>query len=106
MVNESMSLLEALKVPNLGSFILFTIAFKCLPVTTRKMFESASTADYPSIIDLLKFVRSRVSILENDADVGKSGNVAAPVKVGKPPSTSRRMGITTGSQKGPVRCHL
>jgi hypothetical protein len=50
-VNEAISLLEALDVPNIfmGSFILFTIAFKRLPVATRKLFESCSTADYPSI---------------------------------------------------------
>ncbi|XP_060849555.1 uncharacterized protein LOC132928719 [Rhopalosiphum padi] len=49
-VNERISLLEALKVPNLESFILFTIAFRCLPVATRKLFESGSSADYPSIL--------------------------------------------------------
>lgn len=62
--NESISLLNTLEVPDMGSFILFTIAFRCLPMSTRKLFESSVTSDYPSVDDLLGFVQSRVSLLE------------------------------------------
>lgn len=84
----------------MGSFILFTIAFRCLPVATRKLFESGSSADYPSITGLLKFVRSRVSLLENVADAGKVGNVASQVRAGKPPVTFRKNGDQYGKSKG------
>ncbi|KAL4082440.1 hypothetical protein QTP88_029907 [Uroleucon formosanum] len=62
--HENFSLINALKLPDLGSFILFTMAFRCLPVHTRKTFEASNTAEYPSITQLLEFVRSRVAILE------------------------------------------
>lgn len=61
---ENISVLNAMKIPELGSFILFSMAFRCLPLHTRKLFEASSSADYPSITQLLDFVRSRVSILE------------------------------------------
>jgi len=47
--SESISLFDALKISDTGSFILFSIAFRCLPVSTRKLFEANSSADYPSI---------------------------------------------------------
>ncbi|KAF0759210.1 Integrase catalytic domain-containing protein, partial [Aphis craccivora] len=62
--SESISLLDALKIPDTGSFILFSIAFRCLPVSTRKLFEANSSVDYPTIGKLLDFLRSRVAILE------------------------------------------
>jgi len=87
--NENISLLEALNVPNMGSFILFTLAFRRLPVATRKLFESGSKAEFPSIGDLLKFVRTRVSILELVTDPQKIGTAAALAsKAGKPSGKS------------------
>jgi hypothetical protein len=75
--NENISLLEALNVPNIGSFILFTVALRRLPVATRKLFESDSKEDFPSIGELLKFVRTLVSILELVTDPQKVGIAAA-----------------------------
>jgi len=62
--SESISLLDALKIPDTGSFILFSIAFRCLPVSTRKLFEANSSVDYPTIGQLLDFLWSWVAILE------------------------------------------
>ncbi|KAE9532003.1 hypothetical protein AGLY_010205 [Aphis glycines] len=62
--SESMSLLNALKIPDLRSFILFSIAFRCLPVSTRKLFETSTISDYPTIDELMKFLRNRVAVLE------------------------------------------
>jgi len=59
--SESVSLLNAL---NLSLFLLFALAFRRLPISTRKLFESTVTSDYPSMSELLTFVESRVSILE------------------------------------------
>lgn len=61
--SESVSLLHALRIPDLGSFILFSIAFRSLPVSTRTLFESNSTSDFPSLSDLLTFVQSRADVL-------------------------------------------
>jgi len=63
---ENISLVSALDIPNLGSFILFTLAFRTLPLGTRKLFESSLPSDvvYPSVDSLLKFVRSRITVLE------------------------------------------
>jgi hypothetical protein len=62
--SESISLLDALKIPDRSSFILFSVAFRCLPISTRKLFESSNTSDYPTIEELLKFLRNRVAVLE------------------------------------------
>jgi len=62
--SESMSLLVALKIPDLQSFMLFSVAFRCLPVVTRKLFETSTTSDYPTIDELMKFLRNRVAVLE------------------------------------------
>ncbi|XP_008185462.1 uncharacterized protein LOC103310096 [Acyrthosiphon pisum] len=71
--HENQSLLTALQIPDMGSFILFSMAFRCLPVQTRKLFEAQSTADYPTLTQLLEFVRSRVAILEVVGDTKKGG---------------------------------
>ncbi|XP_025191316.1 uncharacterized protein LOC112591650 [Melanaphis sacchari] len=61
---ENMSLLNALNIPDLHSFILFSVAFRCLPVSTRKLFETSTISDYPTIDELMKFIRNRVAVLE------------------------------------------
>ncbi|XP_050064833.1 uncharacterized protein LOC126553757 [Aphis gossypii] len=78
--SESLSLLDALKIPDTGSFILFSIAFRCLPVSTRKLFEANSSTDYPSIGQLLDFLRSRVAILEVVGESHKSSHNNASFK--------------------------
>jgi len=70
--DESIALLNSFQIPDLGSFILFSIAFRCLPIMSRKLFESSVLSVYPSVEDLLEFVRSRISILENVGDSRKS----------------------------------
>ncbi|KAL4083557.1 hypothetical protein QTP88_028873 [Uroleucon formosanum] len=112
--HENFSLINALKLPDLGSFILFTMAFRCLPVHTRKTFEASNTAEYPSITQLLEFVRSRVAILEVVGDTKKSSVLAASkdgkstgqsVKGGDPlgkRSSSRAMSFVTA--KTDVKC--
>jgi hypothetical protein len=81
--SEGISLLNTLQVPDMGSFLLFTIAFRCLPVATRKLFESSVSVDYPSVDDLLDFVQSRVSLLEIVGESHKSS-----LKVSSTPAAS------------------
>jgi len=62
--DEGVSLLESLNIPNLGDFILFSIASRCLPTYTIKLFEAQLVNGFPTVHDLLRFVKSRVAILE------------------------------------------
>lgn len=71
-VNESLSLLSTLEVPDIGSFILFTIAFQCLCTAIRKLFESFVISDYLPVDDLLEFVQSLVLFLEIVGDPRKN----------------------------------
>lgn len=95
---ENIALLKALNIEDLGSFILFSLAFRCLPASTRKLFESSTPPDFPSVNDLLTFVQSRVSILEvagdypnkanNRSQLTPHGNAFAKKPFLKPASTS------------------
>ncbi|CAI6371615.1 unnamed protein product [Macrosiphum euphorbiae] len=62
--DEGVSLLESLHLPNLGDFILFSIAARCLPTYSIKLFEAQLANGFPTVQELLKFVKSRVAILE------------------------------------------
>lgn len=72
--SENIALLNALNIRDLGSFIVFSMAFRCLPESTRKLFESSAPPEFPTVIDLLTFVQSRVSILEIAGDHHKKSN--------------------------------
>lgn len=78
--DESICFLKSLDIPDLGSFILFYMAFRCLPLFNRKLFESTCSSDYPTMTELLDFVRSHISILENVGDVQKSSGKGKPGK--------------------------
>jgi hypothetical protein len=69
---KNIALLESLHIPDPDSFILFSIAFRCMSLMTRKLFESLSTSTYPTVTKLLEFTQSRISILENVGDSRKS----------------------------------
>jgi len=75
--SECMSLLDGLKIPDVGSFILFTLAFGRLPLHTRKLFETKTTTDFPSMNDLLKFVKSCVVVLEIVGDQPRKANATS-----------------------------
>jgi len=62
--DEGVSVLKSLKIPDLGNFILFSLAARCLPASCRTLFESQLSTDFPSIEDLLLFVKSRATVLE------------------------------------------
>ncbi|XP_025193542.1 uncharacterized protein LOC112593380, partial [Melanaphis sacchari] len=62
--DEGVSVLESMKLPNLGDFILFSLASRCLPSYSIKLFEAQLASGFPTVRDLLFFVKSRVNILE------------------------------------------
>ncbi|XP_008178701.1 uncharacterized protein LOC103307950 [Acyrthosiphon pisum] len=92
--SENIALLNALNIRDLGSFIVFSMAFRCLPASTRKLFESSAPPEFPTVTDLLTFVQSRVAILEIAGDHQKRSNnrpqsTSHSKKVPfKPPTTS------------------
>jgi hypothetical protein len=98
--NEGYSLLEALKIPDLGSFILFSIAFRSLPMSTRQLFEASSMTDYPSLIKLLEFVRTRVAILEVVGELPNKAALSASVKNNRTTGPIRKGEEYAGKSQG------
>ncbi|KAL4107222.1 hypothetical protein QTP88_017605 [Uroleucon formosanum] len=92
--NRNIALLDALKIKDLGSFMLFSIAFRCLPIVTRRLFEASNLTDYPTVRQLIDFIRSRVAILEVAGGSHKStpSSAASSSKLGKPTGQSRTGG--------------
>lgn len=83
---ETSAGLSALNIPDLSAYLLFTIASRCLPLSCRKLFEAENCTEYPSISQLLTFVKSRVQILENSKITrGSMDRALSAVK----PATSR-----------------
>ncbi|CAI6354007.1 unnamed protein product [Macrosiphum euphorbiae] len=90
---ESVSVLESLAIPNLGDFILFSLASRCLPTSCRTLFEAQVTSDFPTVHELFAFVKSRVSILERVQDL----------QVPKPVQSSSRSSGHPRQEKGTLR---
>lgn len=60
--------LQSLNVFNMGDlpgFILFVLANRTLFHTTRELFERDNKMDFPTIDDLVTFIKRRVKVLEN-----------------------------------------
>jgi len=51
-------------IPDLGSFLLFAISVRCLPATTRRLFEQGNNVDFPTVDSLLYFTKDRVEVLD------------------------------------------
>lgn len=62
--DEGVSVLDSMNLPNLGDFILFSVASRCLPSYTVKLFEAQLSNSFPTVRELLTFVKSRVNVLE------------------------------------------
>jgi len=58
--DEISASLRALNIPDLSGYILFVTASRCLPLYCRKLFETENRIEYPTIGQLLNFVKSRV----------------------------------------------
>jgi len=63
--DENVTLLHSLAIPDVGAFILSFLSLRCLPFGVRKSFESSSTEEFPSVTDVVTFVKERVRILES-----------------------------------------
>lgn len=62
--DENVGILESLEIPDLGDFLMFSIAFRSLPVSSRRLFEMTNLEEYPKAQELFKFVKNRIQVLE------------------------------------------
>ncbi|XP_050065185.1 uncharacterized protein LOC126554126 [Aphis gossypii] len=62
--DENVGILESLEIPDFGDFLLFSIAFRSLPVSSRRLFETTNSEEYPKAQELFKFVKNRIQVLE------------------------------------------
>lgn len=76
--DEGISVLESLQIPDLGDFLLFSVAFRTLPVCSRRLFETTNTDEYPKSRDLFKFIKGRIQVLE------LAGGNVHPSSTGRP----------------------
>jgi len=81
--DERLSILESLYLPDLCSFLLFTIASKSHPTHTHRLYESENSSEYPLVDSVLEFVKNRVRVLEI------AGGTLGPAKHYNRPSTSQ-----------------
>ncbi|KAF0754056.1 Uncharacterized protein FWK35_00018224 [Aphis craccivora] len=62
--DENVGIFESLEIPDLGDFLMFSIAFRSLPVSSRRLFEMTNSEEYPKAQELFKFVKNRIQVLE------------------------------------------
>lgn len=56
--SDQVSLLRSLSIPDLGDFVLFSMSVRCLPLSTRKRFETTNTHNFPAMSDLVEYVKN------------------------------------------------
>ncbi|CAI6346507.1 unnamed protein product [Macrosiphum euphorbiae] len=80
--DENITILESLQIPDLASFLLFSLAARCLPTFSRRLFEAENNEEYPSIQSVIKFVKTRIQVLENAGvqSAGSSSSKSANIK--------------------------
>jgi len=80
--DENITILDSLQIPDLASFLLFLLAARCLPTFSRRLFEAENNEEYPSIQSVIKFVKTRIQILENAGvqPIGSSSSKSANIK--------------------------
>uniref|UniRef100_A0A2S2NBR8 Integrase catalytic domain-containing protein n=1 Tax=Schizaphis graminum TaxID=13262 RepID=A0A2S2NBR8_SCHGA len=110
--DESSASLSALNIPDLSSYIIFILASRCLPLYCRKLFEAENDAEYPTISQLLTFVKARVQVLENAETihgcVSKASVTPKPVvQRGNIHKASRisLVGVEVPQSKVSTKCH-
>lgn len=62
---ENIAMLKSLNIPDLGSFLMFAISVRCLPSTSRRLYEQNNRLEFPTVDSLLHFIKDRVEVLEN-----------------------------------------
>ncbi|XP_025192697.1 uncharacterized protein LOC112592764, partial [Melanaphis sacchari] len=104
--DENIAILDSLQIPDLASFLLFSLAARCLPTASRRLFESENSEEYPSVHSVIKFVKSRLQVFEN-AGTQPFGSTSKPIK---PKLQSLRkdpkVALVSASKPAPPKCQL
>ncbi|XP_060845326.1 uncharacterized protein LOC132924902 [Rhopalosiphum padi] len=103
--DENIAILESLDVPNLSSFLLFSLAARCLPLTSRRLFETENTEEYPSIHNVIKFVKLRMQVIEN-AGAQQAGSSSKPPVHSKNsgPRREGKIALVSSSKLASLKC--
>ncbi|KAF0736570.1 Integrase catalytic domain-containing protein, partial [Aphis craccivora] len=104
---ENIALLRSLNINDIGSFLLFAISVRCLPPTTRRLFEQGNSVDFPTVDNLLCFVKDRVEVLENSGSAQTYFPAKPPTKatISLPKSANPKPQTTKafrGHERSPV----
>lgn len=75
--DEIIAVFTSLQIPDLGDFLIFSIAFRAIPNSSHRLFEISNTDEYPRARDLFKFIKGRIQVLE-------LAGAASPAGCGKP----------------------
>ncbi|XP_025204843.1 uncharacterized protein LOC112601423 [Melanaphis sacchari] len=100
--DENIAILESLEIPNLGDFLLFSVAFRSLPVLSRRLFETTNQDEYPKAQDLFKFVKNRIQVLQlaggsSSVTNAKSSSSKPQKKWSQKPTVATSLTITKSS---------
>jgi len=103
--DENIALLETLRIPDLASFLLFSLAARCLPTSSRRLFESENTEEYPSVQSVIKFVKNRLHIIENAGGQfsGSSPKTTKPKVLG--PRRDPKVSFVSTTKTAPSKCY-
>ncbi|KAF0703914.1 Integrase catalytic domain-containing protein, partial [Aphis craccivora] len=103
--DENIVILESLNVPDLSSFLLFSLAARCLPLSSRRLFETENTEEYPSIHNVIKFVKLRMQVIEN-AGAQQAGSSSKPPVHSKNsgPRREGKIALVSSSKLSSVKC--
>lgn len=99
--DENIAVLSSLDVPDLSDFIWFSLAFRSLPTSSRRLFETANQEAYPYSQSLFKFINNRVQVLELAGGGGSPTTQAMknpPLKLSS--GTSRKQPRRYGHESG------
>jgi len=105
--DEGVLVMRSRNIPDMGDFILFSIASRCLPLSCRTLFETNCQEDYPSVASLFAFLKARVAVLER---VGHSVPLEPAIKhVQKTSHKSQKPGgissfVTSGTPPSVCKC--
>ncbi|XP_050065027.1 uncharacterized protein LOC126553956 [Aphis gossypii] len=106
MFDDNLAILESLQIPNLASFMLFSLAARCLPTSSRRLFESGNTEEYPSVQSVIKFVKARQQVLEN-AEIQAPGRSSQPIRPNSQgPRRSSQASCVSTTRISALKCRL
>lgn len=71
---ENVAILDSLGIQDLSGFLLFVVASKVLPTTTRRLFETNNDQDFPLVSSLVTFIKERLKVLQHSNPIAGRDN--------------------------------